>query len=285
MYAPTAAIGGIIYVGGASDYQGGTVVDTTNSFSFNPATNTIGAIALIPRAQERREGVVVDGQMWVLGGGRVAPNPSNEVDIYDPGTNAWTTGSPVPAFITARRNFPTDTDGTNRIWLAGGYDATGVPVASMEVFPSVLVPSSAVSRKVHGAFTGDINLPLVPISGAVGIECRNGAGVYQKVITFASPVTLTGVTVTNGTGSAKTFSGSGTTVITVNLTGVTDQQRLGVTLNNVSDGTTTANILNPMGVLIGDSAGTGNGTVNAGDVGFVKSVSGQQSARATSVRT
>ena len=50
MYAATAAIGGIIYVGGASDYQGGTVIDTTNSFSFNPATNTTGSIAAIPRA-------------------------------------------------------------------------------------------------------------------------------------------------------------------------------------------------------------------------------------------
>ena len=94
---------------------------------------------------------------------------------------------------------------------------------------------------------------------------------YQEVITFASPVTLTGVTVTNGTGSA-TFSGSGTTVITVNLTGVTDQQRLGVTLKNVSDGTTTANILIPMGVLIGDTGGNGN--VNAADVGQIKSQSG-----------
>ena len=61
--------------------------------------------------------------MLVMGGGRVAPNPSNEVDIYDPGTNTWTTGSPVPAFTTARRNFATDTDGTSRIWLAGGYDS------------------------------------------------------------------------------------------------------------------------------------------------------------------
>src|SRR5205814_2668401 len=49
MYAPTAAINGIIYVGGASDYQG-TVIDTTNSFSFNPDTNSIGTIAPIPRA-------------------------------------------------------------------------------------------------------------------------------------------------------------------------------------------------------------------------------------------
>ena len=50
MYAPACCINGIIYVGGASDYSGGTVIDTTNSFSFNPATNTIGTIAAIPRA-------------------------------------------------------------------------------------------------------------------------------------------------------------------------------------------------------------------------------------------
>ena len=37
-------------------------------------------------------------------------------------------------FMTARRNFPLDTDGTSRIWLAGGYDSTGVPMASMEMF-------------------------------------------------------------------------------------------------------------------------------------------------------
>ena len=62
-------------------------------------------------------------------------------------------------------------------------------------------------------------------------------------------------------------------MITVNLTGVTDPQRLGVTLMNVNDGTSTGDVLIPMGVLIGDS-GIGNGTVNAGDVGFVKSQSG-----------
>ena len=49
-------------------------------------------------------------------------------------------------------------------------------------------------------------------------------------------------------------------VVTINLTGVTDAQRLGVTLANVNDGTSTGDVLVPMGVLIGDSAGTGNGT-------------------------
>jgi plastocyanin len=131
MYAPTCTIGGIIYVGGASDFQGGTVVDTTNSFSFDPVANTIGTIAPIPRATGETRAHNFNGKMYVMGGGRVAPNPSNEVDVYDPGTNTWTTADP---FVNARRNFPTDTDGTTRIWLSGGYDSTGVPVASMEIF-------------------------------------------------------------------------------------------------------------------------------------------------------
>src|SRR5262249_13892474 len=52
MYAPTCAIAGTIYVGGASDFDqvNLVVIDTTNSFSFNPASNTIGSIAAIPRA-------------------------------------------------------------------------------------------------------------------------------------------------------------------------------------------------------------------------------------------
>jgi plastocyanin len=132
MYAPTCTIGGTIYVGGASDYQGGTVVDTTNSFSFDPVANTIGAIAAIPRATGETRGLNFNGQMYVMGGGRVAPNPSTEVDIYDPGTNSWTIGVP---FTTARRNFPTDTDGITRIVLSGGYASDGVtPLASTEIF-------------------------------------------------------------------------------------------------------------------------------------------------------
>jgi serine protease AprX len=132
MYAPTAAIGGIIYVGGASDYQGGLVVDTTTSFSFDPVANTIGSIAAIPRATGETRGLTFNGKMYVMGGGRVAPNPSTEVDVYNPGTNSWSTDLP---FTTARRNFPTDTNGTTKIWLGGGYASDGItPLSSMEIF-------------------------------------------------------------------------------------------------------------------------------------------------------
>ncbi len=153
--------------------------------------------------------------------------------------------------------------------------AAGCPSYTMTVtgLCAAPVPSSAVSRKMHGAFTGDINLPLVPIGGAVGIEDRTGAvaGAHQEVITFASPVTVGGASVTSGTGAA-TFSGSGTAVITVDLTGVTNAQRLGVTLTNVNDGTTAGDVLIPMGVLSGDT--NGNGSVNAGDVSQTKGQSG-----------
>ncbi len=146
MYAPTCAITNIIYVGGASDYSGGTVIDTTNSFSFNPVTNTIGTIPPIPRATGETRALAFGGQMYVMGGGRVAPNPSNEVDVYHPGTNSWTVNSFVGAFMTARRNFPTDTTGfnfafgTSYIWLAGGYGSDGMPLSSTEVW-CVAIPT------------------------------------------------------------------------------------------------------------------------------------------------
>ena len=136
MYAPTCTINGIVYLAGASDYQGGTVVDTTNSFSFDPVANTIGSIAPIPRATGETRGLNFCDKMYVMGGGRVAPNPSSEVDVYDPATNTWSMGLP---FVNPRRNFPTDTDGTNTIWLAGGYEPS-TPAADMEIFHCLVSP-------------------------------------------------------------------------------------------------------------------------------------------------
>ena len=67
-------------------------------------------------------------------------------------------------------------------------------------------------------------------------------------------------------------AGNGTTVVTVNLTGVTNAQTISVTLSNVNDGATTETIPIPMGILIGDTGG--NGTVNATDVSQTKAQAG-----------
>src|SRR5262245_49985849 len=160
MYAPTCTINGIIYLAGASDFSGGTVIDTTNSFSFNPATNTIGSIAPIPRATGETRGLKFCNKMYVMGGGRVAPNPSNEVDIYDPVSNSWTTGQP---FVNARRNFPTDTDGTNNIWLAGGYEPA-TAAGDMEIFHCPVSPCTSPTPTPTATATATPTATAVPRS-------------------------------------------------------------------------------------------------------------------------
>jgi hypothetical protein len=279
MYAPTTAVGGIVYVGGASDYSGGTVIDTTTSFTFNPVTNTIGSILAIPRATGETRALNFNGNMYVMGGGRVAPNPSSEVDIC-----CWSTGAP---FTTPRRNFPTDTNGTDHIWLAGGYASDGItPLSSMEIFQcaSPVTVSSAVSRKIHGgAGTFDVALPL---TGTDGVECRTSGGTndYTMVVTFSANVTVTGspqAQLTMGTGCVGSggvctgnVSVSGNTV-TVPLTNIANAQNINVRINGVNGAAdapaTDFNI--PMGVLVGDT--NANRTVNAADIAQTKARLGQ----------
>jgi hypothetical protein len=131
---------------------------------------------------------------------------------------------------------------------------------------------------VHGdAGPFDINLPL---TGSPGIECRSGGAGndYQVVLTFAAVAYFTNAAVTSGTGSVSNMTGSGTTVISVNLTGITNAQTITLTLyrpigrnQNGDDGAD--NVVVQMGVLLGDT--TGNGNVNASDVSQTKASSGQ----------
>ena len=154
-YIPTAAAGGFIYLAGGSDFTGAppTLVDTNQSLRFDPATNAITAIATIPRATAETRAVAhpFDNTIWVLGGGRTAPNPSTQVNVYNPATNTWST---APAMITARRNFAADIDPVGaRIFAAGGYDATNVIVALNEQF-TCTVPATPVALVVDAADNG-----------------------------------------------------------------------------------------------------------------------------------
>lgn len=130
-YVPTCTIGSLIYTAGGSTWDGTTIHDDTSSFVYNPVADSISAIASIPRATAETRALNFNNQMRVMGGGRDTPNPSNEVNVYDPVSGLWSTDL---SFTTARRNFPTATDGSTTIWLAGGYDINITPVSSMEIF-------------------------------------------------------------------------------------------------------------------------------------------------------
>lgn len=135
-----------------------------------------------------------------------------------------------------------------------------------------------VSRKTQGsAGMFDVDLPQ---SGALGIEPRDGSGKgnYTVVFTFQNNVTSVGsATVTSGTGKVASSSiAADRHQYIVNLTGVTNAQRITVTLGNVADsgGNTSRAISATMGVLIGDV--NGDGLVTSSDVDQVKAQSNQR---------
>ena len=132
-----------------------------------------------------------------------------------------------------------------------------------------IFPIGAVSRKTHGS-VGDFDIDL-PLSGAEGIECRSGGpnGNHTIVVTFQVPVTVGSATCG---GQAATTSGNGSSVVTVNCTGVPNAQNIAITLTNVSDGTNAGNVSIPMGALIGDT--NADRFVDSADIGQTKSQSG-----------
>jgi hypothetical protein len=160
---------------------------------------------------------------------------------------------------------------------ARGYYRTGehnasesIVQAGREVF--FFGPTGVVSRKMHGsAGTFDIGLPL---SGTAGVECRRGGetGTYQIVFNFASPVVFDGATIKEGIGSVSGTSGSGTSSVSINLTGVASGQRLTVALLGASHGSSKSDFSVAMAVVVGDTSG--NGVVNASDVAQTKAQSG-----------
>ena len=216
---------------------------------------------------------------WTLGGSgsqftRVPFEYSTDNANYAPLGDGTATGS---NWTLTGLNLPT---GQNFYIRARGYYRSGRDNGSESTTESarnaflgeVPLLTSAFSRKAHGA-AGTFDVPL-PLSGNVGVECRSGGVTndYQMIFNFANSVTVGGAAVTLGTGSVSSFSVSGSQV-TVNLTGVSNVQRITVTLSNVNDGTHMGDVPVSMGVLVGDV--NGNAIVNASDVSLTKSQVGQ----------
>jgi Subtilase family len=151
-----------------------------------------------------------------------------------------------------------------------GYGFVNAQAATTGVVPA----PGVVSRKIHGA-AGTFDIPL-PFNGPAGIECRlpGANNSYQLVFTFDRPVANAGTVAIQGSGSVTPPAGdqanpaiadSNPNQILVNLQGVTNQQHLVVTLNNVRDssGTIMPQVTARMDVLIGDV--TASGRTDAGD--------------------
>jgi hypothetical protein len=157
-YVPTAEVGGLIYLCGGSTFSAGALLDSSNSYVYDPVADTIAPIAAIPRATGETRAFNQGGSVWVLGGGRIAPNPSNEVDAYAPGPNTWSLG---PAFVTARRNIAAAIDpATGNIYMVGGY-APGTATDNMEIFSVCSSPTTYCTAKLN-------SIGCTPAIGSLG---------------------------------------------------------------------------------------------------------------------
>jgi predicted outer membrane repeat protein len=139
-------------------------------------------------------------------------------------------------------------------------------------FNGTLAPVSAASRKTHGG-SGIFDIDL-PLAGNFGIECRSGqtAGNHKLIVEFASPIGLTGASLTSGVGHIDSVDVNGSRV-SINLSGVTNAERITVRLSGVDDGVHSADSNITMAVLSGDT--NADGFVNSADIAQTKSQSGQ----------
>jgi uncharacterized protein (TIGR02597 family) len=143
----------------------------------------------------------------------------------------------------------------------------------------------AASLKIHGTVPGartfGITLPLnTQFNTLPGIECRipgltpAGPGIEdQMVITFPTPVAFSNVISTSGGAFVDSFSGNGSTTVTINLKNVVNTRKTTITLVGVNDGQNTNDVAVQMGVLLGDVNGTGS--VDKNDVTAVQKHSGE----------
>ncbi|MGA7729814.1 MAG: S-layer homology domain-containing protein [Chloroflexia bacterium] len=184
-YIPATTIGSLIFTGGGTIFGSGLLTDTTNSYVYNPVGDSISPIVNIPRATGETRAVTVGNEMWVLGGGRTPPNPSNQVDIYNPGSGTWRLGIP---FTTPRRNLAADSDGS-RVFVAGGYTgpSPGTPINTLEVFTGGVCPTGtpqgATSTSTRTSTSTSTTVPNTPTrTNTVGVgtpTCVPGGGSWR----------------------------------------------------------------------------------------------------------
>ncbi len=124
---------GIYAIGGRPQTAGpctgfGSEIATVERYDI--PTNTWSTVAQLPSARSDVGAIDHGGKIYVFGGcaGGV---PTNEVDIYNPVTDTWSLGTPMP---TARAPFYGVGIKGDGIYVMGGENAFGAPSAANEVY-------------------------------------------------------------------------------------------------------------------------------------------------------
>jgi triacylglycerol esterase/lipase EstA (alpha/beta hydrolase family) len=264
-----SVLGAVVLHASYNDVNGNLVTGDPVVVVSKPPGQTLTGIELVPNAVSLTAASNVLTEVW----GDYDNGTRSQLFIPSDAEITYTSEDPTIATVDKRGNIQMVAVGSTNIDITYlGFTAQTLVTVTAPPPPPVLAPLGAVSRKVHkaaGAF--DLNLPL---TGEGAIECRSGgrAGKYQVVVTFSSPVTVANAVLSSGVGTVTNFQVAGRQV-TINLQGVTNAQRIALTLSGVSDGTITNDVVIPMAVLVGDL--TADGIVDTTDQTQARSAIGQ----------
>ena len=219
----------------------------------------------------------VDGQNGDQVGSVAVPLEARLAPLRDNGGPTWThallPGSPA---LDKGKSFGTTTDqrGSLRPYdMPGVGNAPGGDAADIGAYEAQAVALvAAVSRKSHGAAgVFDISLPL---AGEPGVECRSSSGNHSLVFTFTNTLVSGSADLKTGAGSIQGSPAFDGRTMTVNLTGVSDVQRITLAISDVTDqfGQVLPDAAVSMNMLVGDI--NASKVVTASDLGQVKASAG-----------
>ncbi|HSR92043.1 MAG TPA: PKD domain-containing protein [Gemmatimonadales bacterium] len=183
-------IGGKFYVvGGLDEFTGnkGHFLEV-----YDPSTNWWTGKAPMPTAREDVASVVLMGKLYVIGGFKIDPNGialglTATVEVYDPATNTWSTGVPMPKPMRALGAAAvTNSAGQAVAYVIGGVGCCGLSNQNLLYDPTV--PNQPPVAVANGPYTGTVGQPVQ--FSALGSSDPEGA--WNGTWSFGDGMSYTG---------------------------------------------------------------------------------------------
>lgn len=197
-------INGIIYVAGGRTDGGASSLQT---YAFDPLNSGAGWVtkATMP-AGSGRIGIgsaVSGGKLYAIGGS--GAGLQSRVDIYDPITNSWSLGTPLPSPRTELAGASVD----EQIYALGGFGAAALTENLLLRTPPITTATSTPAPNGNGWNNGNVTV-------ALNATVAPGASVAS--ITYALSGAQSGGATVGGGSAPVVISAEGTTVVTFHAT-------------------------------------------------------------------
>lgn len=164
------------------------------NYVYDPAADSWSEMTPIPTPVEGYASAVLDNNLYIIGGGTGTSTPNNAtniVQIFDPETNQWTNGNPIPTGVYKATACSTSgLIAPKRIYVVGGslrYDGGGL---SVETSAQTATNLTQVYDPATGSWSLATSIPesrrsfsLINVNDALyAVGGVNGNGAIERYI-------------------------------------------------------------------------------------------------------